>query len=171
MRSATRQRNLYRHGEAVLQRRDMDLRRHRVWNPIWPESTQDRNYTKLTPHREDCRPGTCHSGACHGAREYALDGKCGPKHQGLKCGGKWGDCCSIDGICGTGPDFCGARCQSGNCTAPDKADLTDQPVQIGTTKTGNCGGDEFLTCDPRFGACCGADGTCGSGPAQCGQGW
>ncbi|KAH8897463.1 hypothetical protein GQ53DRAFT_818731 [Thozetella sp. PMI_491] len=65
---------------------------------------------------DDCRPGTCYDGTCLGAKVYAIDGKCGPKHGGLKCGGKWGDCCSVDGICGTGPEFCGlGRCESGNC--------------------------------------------------------
>lgn len=36
-----------------------------------------------------------------------VDGKCGTQHDNLKCGGPWGDCCSFDGVCGTGPDFCG----------------------------------------------------------------
>ncbi|KAI1377844.1 hypothetical protein F4677DRAFT_413698 [Hypoxylon crocopeplum] len=68
---------------------------------------------------EDCARGTCYEGVCFGHRVYTTDGKCGYKHGNGQCAGKWGDCCSIDGECGTGEDFCGeGRCSSGNCNPP-----------------------------------------------------
>ncbi|KAB5551031.1 hypothetical protein GE09DRAFT_1222841 [Coniochaeta sp. 2T2.1] len=68
---------------------------------------------------EDCAPGTCYEGACHGDSWYSTDGTCGSLHGDRLCAGKWGDCCSLQGKCGTGADYCGENvCQSGNCIWP-----------------------------------------------------
>ncbi|KAF3804810.1 hypothetical protein GCG54_00004079 [Colletotrichum gloeosporioides] len=66
---------------------------------------------------EDCADGTCYEGLCPGHTVYTTDGKCGLAHGMQQCAGKWGDCCNMNGECGTGPDFCGlGKCQLGNCT-------------------------------------------------------
>ncbi|KAK3314008.1 hypothetical protein B0H66DRAFT_567588 [Apodospora peruviana] len=65
---------------------------------------------------EDCAPGICYEGVCWGHKVYTTDGTCGEQNGGRQCAGKWGDCCSKDGRCGTGDEFCAeAKCQSGNC--------------------------------------------------------
>ncbi|KAF9878670.1 hypothetical protein CkaCkLH20_03570 [Colletotrichum karsti] len=66
---------------------------------------------------EDCADGTCYEGICPGHTVYTTDGKCSLAHGMQQCAGKWGDCCNMDGECGTGTDFCGlGKCQLGNCT-------------------------------------------------------
>ncbi|KAK4442107.1 hypothetical protein QBC34DRAFT_313805, partial [Podospora aff. communis PSN243] len=70
----------------------------------------------------DCAPGVCYEGACWGHKVYTTDGACGRGHGGRQCAGKWGDCCSVDGACGTGAPFCSeARCQSGNCMSDPRS--------------------------------------------------
>ncbi|CEJ93721.1 hypothetical protein VHEMI09292 [[Torrubiella] hemipterigena] len=65
---------------------------------------------------DDCAPGTCYEGICFGHKWYTTDGLCGENHNESRCRGKWGDCCSIDGKCGSGADFCSkSRCYSGKC--------------------------------------------------------
>ncbi|KAJ3496106.1 hypothetical protein NLG97_g2910 [Lecanicillium saksenae] len=74
----------------------------------------------------DCARGVCYEGACWGHKRFTTDGTCGSQNQDRKCAGKWGDCCSIDGKCGTGPDFCGIeKCQSGNCEGQGQSDQQD----------------------------------------------
>ncbi|KAB5583029.1 hypothetical protein GE09DRAFT_288076 [Coniochaeta sp. 2T2.1] len=64
---------------------------------------------------EDCADGTCYEGDCLGDVQYSTDGTCRFQHGDRLCAGKQGNCCSMDGKCGTGPDFCGKRiCQSGD---------------------------------------------------------
>ncbi|KAL6858211.1 hypothetical protein ACO1O0_005667 [Amphichorda felina] len=68
---------------------------------------------------EDCTDGTCYEGACPGHKTYTTDGTCGYQNANRLCAGIWGDCCSFDGECGSGPDYCSqGKCQSGNCTIP-----------------------------------------------------
>jgi hypothetical protein len=65
---------------------------------------------------EDCAPGTCYEGVCQGDLVYSTDGTCGQYHGFRSCAGRWGNCCSIEGRCGTGPEYCGLfRCQNGDC--------------------------------------------------------
>lgn len=120
--------------------------------------------------RTDCREGTCYEGACLGADEYAIDGKCGTQHGNLKCGGKWGSCCSNDGVCGSTADFCGiGNCQSGNCTkTPVETPTVEQPWLFGNSTDGTCGGTKAYVCNPVYGYCCDKDGLCGN---NCGAGW
>ncbi|KAH8904975.1 hypothetical protein BR93DRAFT_882330, partial [Coniochaeta sp. PMI_546] len=66
--------------------------------------------------KEDCARRTCYEGACLGDRVYSIVGTCGSLHGDRLCVGKWGNCCSLEGRCGTGPDYCGQKvCQSGSC--------------------------------------------------------
>ncbi|KAF2820550.1 hypothetical protein CC86DRAFT_459542 [Ophiobolus disseminans] len=111
---------------------------------------------------DDCREGTCYEGSCHGADEYAIDGKCGRQHGGLKCGGKWGSCCNNDGVCGNGSGFCGlGKCQSGLC---------EKRWLDGHSPDGTCGGNKNYVCNPVFGYCCGRAGQCGMEEEHCGEG-
>ncbi|KAK1829982.1 hypothetical protein QBC39DRAFT_243621, partial [Podospora conica] len=65
---------------------------------------------------KDCSPGICYEGACRGHDVFTTDGTCGYQNEHRRCVGKWGDCCNVDGKCGTGWDFCeNEQCQSGNC--------------------------------------------------------
>ncbi|GKT51192.1 uncharacterized protein ColSpa_11373 [Colletotrichum spaethianum] len=75
-----------------------------------------------------CGDGTCYEGHCPGDAVYTTDGKCGLDHGMRQCAGKWGDCYSMDGEYGTGPDFCGTgKCQMGNCTGPSLPTATSLP--------------------------------------------
>ncbi|KAL7621625.1 hypothetical protein AAE478_008951 [Parahypoxylon ruwenzoriense] len=83
--------------------------------------------------------------------KVSTDGTCGV---GVICEGSgFGDCCSIYGNCGSGPDYC----SSGNGTA---------------TQDGTCGPDHGdTTCtNPLFGDCCSIYGFCGTGSDFCGAG-
>ncbi|KAH6619420.1 hypothetical protein B0J18DRAFT_492231 [Chaetomium sp. MPI-SDFR-AT-0129] len=69
---------------------------------------------------DDCAAGTCYEGACVGDKVYSTDGTCGKDYGDRLCAGKWGDCCNLNGTCGTGEAYCGLTvCQMGNCTQPD----------------------------------------------------
>ncbi|KAI1473178.1 carbohydrate-binding module family 50 [Daldinia caldariorum] len=127
---------------------------------------------------EDCAPGTCYEGICFGDKIYSTDGKCGYKHGSRLCAGKHGDCCSIDGKCGTGPDFCGEGvCQSGKCTKSPEGHffagnsfMSQFPWLMGNTTDGTCGGENKFTCNAVYGTCCNKNGRCGSLPKDCGEG-
>jgi hypothetical protein len=84
------------------------------------------------------------------------------------CAGKWGDCCNMDGVCGTGPEFCSWCLFSvGNCTKPNVVHA--QPLwMIGNTTDGTCGGKNNITCSVLYGNCCSKDSICGE---DCGGGW
>lgn len=71
--------------------------------------------------------GVCYEGICWGHEYYTTDGTCGSQNGDRKCAGKWGDCCSVDGRCGTGREFCSREtCQSGNCKGREQAEAEDQ---------------------------------------------
>ena len=55
---------------------------------------------------EDCAAGICYEGDCPGHKIYTADVKCGKDHGMRVYAGKWGDFCSRDGVCGTGPGYC-----------------------------------------------------------------
>ncbi|KAF2024260.1 hypothetical protein EK21DRAFT_24363, partial [Setomelanomma holmii] len=125
---------------------------------------------------DSCLPGTCYSGACLGfPSEYFMDGKCVSQNKNLKCGGKWGSCCSVSGQCGSGEAFCGInKCQSGNCTmiipAPP-ADSFGTCTSTDISPDGTCGGTNKYKCkSSSFGNCCSTSGYCGSTSAHCGVG-
>ncbi|OTA97428.1 carbohydrate-binding module family 18 protein [Hypoxylon sp. CO27-5] len=117
----------------------------------------------------DCARGTCYEGICAGDRVYSTDGTCGYANRNRLCAGKWGDCCNLDGVCGTGADFCGEGvCQSGNCirTSPPPPPMPP----LGNTTDGRCGGPQAYVCNVVYGNCCNKDGICGSLPSDCGAG-
>ncbi|KAK0746793.1 hypothetical protein B0T18DRAFT_391176 [Schizothecium vesticola] len=128
---------------------------------------------KCGSSQEDCEAGTCFNGACNGggADVYAVDGKCGPRNGNRQCGGRWGECCSFNGVCGSGVEFCGkGNCESGNCTAPLKQPAATTGSynllwEIGTTPDGTCGGPKTYTCGVLWGSCCNSQNKCGSGTA------
>ncbi|KAF6841150.1 hypothetical protein CPLU01_00711 [Colletotrichum plurivorum] len=94
----------------------------------WIEPVRDKNNRcgplfgnsscAYSDNPQDYADGICYEGFCAGDAVYTTNGKCGVDHGMRQCAGKWGDCCSLDGECGSGPDFCGAdKCQTGNCAA------------------------------------------------------
>jgi len=170
---------LCRDSRTVLQFADMEVRKLAVsvHDPDHSPSQTNRPFFFPT-HREDCEAGTCFNGACNGggADVYAVDGKCGPRNGNRQCGGRWGECCSFNGVCGSGVEFCGkGNCESGNCTAPLKQPAATTGSynllwEIGTTPDGTCGGPKTYTCGVLWGSCCNAQNKCGSGTA-CERGW
>lgn len=112
---------------------------------------------------EDCAPGTCYEGACLGDIVYSTDGTCGQAYGSRSCTGKWGNCCSIDGQCGTGEAYCGLfTCQEGDCDIWKHDNQTDN-----WTPDGYCGGNDGHRCSPEWGRCCNVNGVCGERPADC----
>ncbi|EEH37042.2 hypothetical protein PAAG_07460 [Paracoccidioides lutzii Pb01] len=94
--------------------------------------------------------------------KISLDGKCSPD---ISCtGSSFGECCSINGFCGTGPEWCGlGNCLSGAC----------QKDTSGISFDGTCGPlfPANRTCvGSKFGDCCSTSGYCGTGPGWCGYG-
>ncbi|KFZ05152.1 hypothetical protein V501_08598 [Pseudogymnoascus sp. VKM F-4519 (FW-2642)] len=99
---------------------------------------------------EDCAPGTCYEGACAGDSAYITTGQCGKQNGNRRCAGvwgEWGDCCNVDGKCGTGALFCAFDvCQLGNCTAPPT--IPGPPSWLnGNTPNGTCGATNPFTCN------------------------
>ncbi|KAI1122882.1 carbohydrate-binding module family 50 [Nemania abortiva] len=124
--------------------------------------------------KEDCARGTCYEGRCPGDKVYSTDGTCGHQHGRRRCAGEWGDCCNMDGKCGTGPAFCGwGKCQTGNCTIPSSAFArpTRTALFSGNTTDGTCGGQNNYVCNEVFGLCCNKSGKCGGELSDCGTGW
>ncbi|KAI1181459.1 carbohydrate-binding module family 50 [Nemania serpens] len=121
---------------------------------------------------EDCAHGTCYEGTCLGDKVYSTDGTCGRQHGLRRCAGEWGDCCNMDGKCGTGTAFCGwTKCQSGNCTIPSGAfSRPSRPYFSGNTTDGTCGGANNYVCNEAFGLCCNKSGRCGGSLSDCGAG-
>lgn len=156
----------------VLQFGNLDLRKIGV--SIWLIHSALRARTDGRPFiRADCAPGTCYEGSCLGDKVYSTDGTCGVQHGRRRCAGKWGDCCNLDGKCGSGTDFCGwMKCQSGNCIIPRSASWRpSRPLLSGNTTDGTCGGKDDYVCNEVFGLCCNKSGRCGGGPSDCGVGW
>ncbi|ODH34363.1 hypothetical protein ACO22_03109 [Paracoccidioides brasiliensis] len=107
------------------------------------------------PPKETGRPDNSTS-------KISLDGKCSPD---ISCtGSSFGECCSINGFCGTGPGWCGlGNCLSGAC----------QKDTSGISFDGTCGPlfPANRTCvGSKFGDCCSTSGYCGTGPGWCGYG-
>jgi hypothetical protein len=114
---------------------------------------------------EDCAPGTCYEGVCQGDLIYSTDGTCGQDHGLRLCAGRWGNCCSIDGRCGTGPEYCGLfRCTDGDC---DIWKEDQQPEGTPWTPDGTCSGVQGYRCSPDWGRSCNVNGICGAYPADC----
>jgi len=100
------------------------------------------------------------SGASDGP-PLSTDGSCGPKNGGAVCEGTpFGDCCSVNGWCGSTQDHCGSGCISGKC------------IQGGVTTDGTCGaGANGAICGNwPAGDCCSPMGWCGNSSAHCGPG-
>ncbi|KAI0879716.1 carbohydrate esterase family 4 protein [Hypoxylon argillaceum] len=111
----------------------------------------------------------------------STEGNCG---SGVTCqGSKFGNCCSVNGYCGSSIDYCGAGCNPlfGSCTAGDDPLPSDPPIPTstlsgpaptGTLKVstdGSCGSG--VTCDGSgFGTCCSQFGFCGSTTDYCSAG-
>lgn len=134
---------------------------------------------------DDCLPGTCFSGSCMGfPSEYSMDGKCGVQGNNKLCGGKWGECCNLQGQCGTGDSFCAQnKCQGGNCVitsfpnpwptpTPTASPVTSPSIPTPTpgsiSPDGSCGGANKFTCKgSTFGDCCSSSGFCGATTGHC----
>ncbi|KAF4986294.1 hypothetical protein FDECE_16027 [Fusarium decemcellulare] len=92
-------------------------------NPILePDCARIRPYTKY------CVQG-CN---CELRVVVSTDGICGlveGRHT-LRVCGEWGDCCNLQGKCGSGPDFCGEGiCQAGECYNNDYP-MNERPVPL-----------------------------------------
>lgn len=124
-------------------------------------------------YSEDCAPGVCYEGTCHGHSIFSTDGLCGAQHGYRGCAGKWGNCCSAEGKCGSGPDFCGTGCQLGMCNEePPSRVATGEDGEVNFSWT-SCGGNRRTVCRGNHGSevCCSKDGRCSSQIKDCGAGW
>ncbi|KAF9889729.1 hypothetical protein FE257_007035 [Aspergillus nanangensis] len=92
----------------------------------------------------------------------STNGKCGPSHGDTTCEGSgFGDCCSREGKCGSGEEYCSyENCASGKC------------FEKNISPDGTCGGvGTGYTCPgSQFGDCCSTAGYCGSSSEYCGPG-
>ncbi|OJD12127.1 hypothetical protein AJ78_07231 [Emergomyces pasteurianus Ep9510] len=112
-----------------------------------------------------CGIGNCLAGACEeDTAGVSFDGTCGPLFRDNRTciGSKFGDCCSMTGYCGTGPDWCGyGNCYSGACD-----------TSLGSISTDGTCGPRFpgnMTCvGSAYGECCSTSGFCGSSSRYCG---
>ncbi|KAK7926866.1 hypothetical protein PG985_003864 [Apiospora marii] len=65
------------------------------------------------------------------------DGQCGflLQHTVITCAGEWGNCCSLDGNCGTGKAFCGM----GNCLWGECEDNVSETTSVPKSSTWTVG--------------------------------
>ncbi|KAJ9063630.1 hypothetical protein DSO57_1038854 [Entomophthora muscae] len=114
---------------------------------------------------DHCKPSLgCQSGCAPDANPgYTDTDRCGKANKGLMCNpkGKFGECCSSGGYCGSGDGFClpSKGCQSGCSKAEDGYSLTDR-----------CGSaNQGLMCSPKseYGPCCSEFGFCGKTDFHC----
>jgi hypothetical protein len=97
-----------------------------------------------------CGAGNCYSGSCDtDIGGLSTTGECGPLFAGNKTctGTQFGTCCSTDGYCGNGTDYCSSgHCYSGACeasttTSVSSTSSTSSLTPPGPTQTGiaaNC---------------------------------
>jgi hypothetical protein len=83
-----------------------------------------------------CGAGNCYSGSCDtDIGGLSTTGECGPLFAGNKTctGTQFGTCCSTDGYCGNGTDYCSSgHCYSGACEASTTTSITPPgPTQTG----------------------------------------
>ena len=111
--------------------------------------------------------------------------KCG-KEAGATCTGSHGlgECCSFQGWCGSGPDFCGAGyqvdyshgknvCKEKKLTTAELNKNYNGPCLTDANSGKNmCGAKAGAACSGShgLGPCCSASGWCGDGPDFCGAG-
>ncbi|RDW70073.1 hypothetical protein BP5796_08470 [Coleophoma crateriformis] len=96
-----------------------------------------------------------------GVQAPSTDGTCGGSVTCL--GSSFGNCCSLNGYCGSDVAHCGNGCQAaaGNCTIP--------AGQIDVSFDGSCG--PHITCvGSQWGNCCSGAGYCGNTTDYCGTG-
>ncbi|KAF2276514.1 uncharacterized protein EI97DRAFT_42919 [Westerdykella ornata] len=97
--------------------------------------------------------------------DISQDGTCGGTKR-LKChGSTFGNCCSSNGYCGNGVNFCAQGCQTPFSSACMTSNIP--------TLNGDCGASKGgFTCTggPFDGQCCSASGYCGSTDAHCKSG-
>ncbi|GKU10105.1 hypothetical protein FLAG1_08927 [Fusarium langsethiae] len=121
-------------------------------------------------------PGETYCVAFNVPRNVTEDGICGQKINFTKTcvGSDFGDCCGLDGKCGSGEEFCGDNCQDGNCfggttttsSIPAKPSATKAPLSVSTN--GDCAYNSGFTCKgSEFGDCCSAAGYCGDDEYHC----
>ena len=102
-------------------------------------------------------------GAVVSAATKSPDGSCGGSNGYVCQGTSFGNCCSVNGWCGSSDAYCGNDCQAsfGTCSgvAPDPSFVSPD---------GTCGGANSYTCiRSAFGGCCSVNGWCGSTDAYC----
>ncbi|KAJ3065068.1 hypothetical protein HDU98_011535 [Podochytrium sp. JEL0797] len=101
------------------------------------------------------------------ARSITTDATCGSNNGGHSClGSMWGNCCSVNGWCGSTSAYCGTGCQGayGSCTGGP----TNQPTPDATCGSSKPGG--YSCANSIWGSCCSSAGWCGSSDAYCGSG-
>lgn len=98
------------------------------------------------------------------ASSVSTDATCGGT-SGFTClNSGFGDCCSVNGWCGSSSTYCGTGCQSAFGTCGVTATASGTVVST----DGSCGGTNAYTCQgSTFGNCCSVNGWCGSTTAYC----
>ncbi|KAI6754647.1 hypothetical protein HG530_012399 [Fusarium avenaceum] len=93
-------------------------------------------------------------GKCGPPSNITFDGQCGPANGKICLDSGYGNCCSVDGWCGSETTHCGAGCQKGfgNCTLTNAGDISTD---------GFCGKNGKTCKGSTFGDCCSAEGYCG----------
>ncbi|KAH9434778.1 hypothetical protein MCOR02_003741 [Pyricularia oryzae] len=110
--------------------------------------------------------------------------KCGSEHRRTCLGSEFGDCCSVNGWCGSDDSYCGTGCQPGfgdcspaqaSSTQPGPTDTVSVPgpssssSSLTVSQDATCG--DGVTCEgSAFGNCCSINGWCGSDDSYCGMG-
>lgn len=123
-----------------------------------------------------------------GTLKVSTDATCAGT-SGFTCqGSAFGNCCSVNGWCGSTSAYCGTGCQSGfgtcgsttttSSSSASSAVVDAQPTSTPTSGAAltvstdaTCGGTSGNTCKgSTFGNCCSVNGWCGSTSAYCGTG-
>lgn len=142
----------------------------------WYRTASGAPSSTSTSAASSSTPSSATSSAAPAATAVSTDATCGGTTSFTCQGSTFGNCCSINGWCGSTSDYCGTGCQAGfgtcgvgsavsSTTATASAPAASSTV---VSTDGTCGGTNAYTCQgSTFGNCCSQYGWCGSTSAYC----
>jgi hypothetical protein len=120
-------------------------------------------------------PSSSTGGVAPAPTAISFEGTCGG-NTGMTClGSTFGNCCSVNGWCGSTSAYCSAGCQSrfGSCSDGQSAPGAQPSSPSGSKVSldGSCAGTTGQTCQgSTFGNCCSHAGWCGKTDDYCKSG-
>ncbi|KAI6359417.1 hypothetical protein MCOR25_007072 [Pyricularia grisea] len=148
-----------------------------------PQTAYTAPSTSTTASPRTATSATAVQASPTGTLKVSPDASCGGNTGNTCQGSSFGNCCSVNGWCGSTADYCGSGCQKyfGSCTSSGSGSTPSSSAAAASTSTvtssnkvsqdATCGGNTGNTCQgSAFGNCCSVNGWCGSTTNYCGSG-